>query len=159
MIEKKYLGILAATAIIGGSILAVNQVRAMGYGQNGSMIQMLAEKLGKSEAEVQTALDAVHQERITNGQLDYESELTKAVSAGKLSEEQKQLLLRKRQEIQQEREDQRGLMMARHDELEQWAQDNGIAPEYLYGMGRREDRGPRGTNGGYGEKMRANFQQ
>lgn len=82
-----------------------------------------------------------------------EESLAKAVSDGKLTEEQKTLLLEKRDAIRTQRkndvEEWKSLtrsqwqekMRARRTELEQWAKDNGIDAKYLF------------LGAGYGERV------
>jgi len=157
MIQKKYVVALATLAVVGGSILTMNQVRAFGFNQDGTMIQQLATKLGKSESEVQTAFEAVRQEHQNTVNVDYEAMLAEAVTSGELTSQQQELLLNKRQEIEQNREARRGEMMAQHDEMVAWANENGIKEEFVFGIGRRDDRGPRNGSGmGFGAK---NIQQ
>ena len=149
MIQKKYLATLAAIAVVGGSALTITQVQAMGGFGNGdsTFIQQLASKLGKSEDEVQTAMDQIRDDHQADMQAQYEQSLSEAVSNGEITEEQKQLVLNKHAEMQSQREAQQGAMQFQRDELETWAQENGIDTKYLFGGGPGDGRGPRDDMG------------
>jgi hypothetical protein len=55
------------------------------------------------------------------------------VSAGDLTEEQKQLILQKHEELQAQHEARIQARQQERAELEQWAADNGIDAQYLFG--------------------------
>lgn len=108
-----------------------------GIGQE-NIITRLAEKLGKSPEEVQVVFDEIRQERQAEHQKLMEEKLSTAVSDGKITEAQKQLIINKLQQLHEDRQEQieslkdkspeerRAAMKTHRDELQSWAKSNGI---------------------------------
>ncbi|OGV95785.1 hypothetical protein A2W24_03925 [Microgenomates group bacterium RBG_16_45_19] len=82
--------------------------------------KVMAEGWGNSQAERQA---------------EYEAYLDEAVTAGKLTVDQEQLILQKHTELQAQREAERQVRQQQRQELEAWAEANGIETQYLFGMG------------------------
>lgn len=115
-----------------------------------SLVQKIASKFGLKEADVQSVFDEDHKALQAERQAQYETRLTQLVTDGKITEDQKKLLLAKHAELQSTREANRGSMQnmtneqrkTKRDEertaLEAWAKQNGIDMQYLMlgrGMG------------------------
>ncbi len=126
----------------------------------GRMIERLAERFGLDQDDVQSFFDEERQTRQEERQAEYETRLSDAVSAGELTEEQKQLILAKHEEMRTQMENERGNrgeesreereahreeMESRRAELEAWAEENGIDMKYFGGQD-----GKGGPRGGFG---------
>ena len=122
---------LALASIIG--IGAYTSLASASYGNgNGPDVSGLAEKLGVEESKVEEAFSQMREERQAERQAELSENLDKAVTDGKISAEQKQLILDKHNSIESEKR-QRG------QEMRTWAEENGIDMEALqdYGIGGR----------------------
>lgn len=138
--KTRLLIIPAFLVLVGVTLLATDTVDAFGLGQRSDdeVIIKFAEKFGRSEDEVRAVFDELHQDRLQQMQANFEQRLDEAVAAGTISEEQKQLLLEKHNELHQMHQDmwletqgmtpeeRRAIMVAQHDEMESWAEENGI---------------------------------
>src|SRR3989344_63264 len=95
--NKKTLLIPAvAIILIGATLFAASQVSAQsGYGYGQTLVQKLAQKLGLGESNVQSALDEIRKENQAERQKLFEERLTQAVNDGKITEAQKQAILKK----------------------------------------------------------------
>jgi len=122
---------LALASIVG--IGAYTGLASASYGNgNGHDVSGLAEKLGVEESKVEEAFSQMREERQAERQAELSENLDKAVTDGKISAEQKQLILDKHNSIESEKR-QRG------QEMRTWAEENGIDMEALqdYGIGGR----------------------
>lgn len=151
---NKTFGILALSILaIGGSVFAVTTVQAEDT-RNTSLIQKISQRFGLSERDVTQVFEQNRQERQKEMSQRFEERLTQAVTDGKLTEAQKQLIMTKHSEIQKQRDtnfetmknktpqERRAAMESLHTELEAWAKDNGISLSEFFpmmgkGMGRR----------------------
>jgi hypothetical protein len=151
--------VIPALALVIGLVFAINQVSAYGFGpHNEAMVAKFAEAFGKSEEEVLAVFDQLHEERELEMQSAFETGLNEAVASGEINEEQKQLILDKHaemrlthEEMREEQEhltpdDWRATRQAAHDEMEVWAEENGIDISWI--MGRGPDFGRRGMHRG-----------
>lgn len=94
-----------------------------GYGpMDKTLIQKLVDRFGLKEEEVQSVFDEVRNERHQEMQSRVEEQLSEAVQNKEITEEQKQLILQKKQELQELRDT---------EELNQWAEENSIDLKYL----------------------------
>lgn len=100
------------------------------------MAQELATKLGLEQSKVQTAMDEIRATHQAERRVEMEANLTKAVTDGVITAEQKQLFLNKMAENQAEPGKNRG-------EMKTWAEANGIDMTKLqdYGFGKGPGRG------------------
>lgn len=150
----------AAILLIAGAAFFGTTAYAQGN-QNGQrdMVQELAQKLGLDESKVQTAFDEIRSEHQEEMQAQFTDRLNQAVSEGKLTEDQKNLIIQKHEELSSQREserdqvqemtreERRDFMQERRQEMQQWAEANGIDLQYL--MGPEGGRGPgTGMHGG-----------
>lgn len=152
---KLILPVLALTAGV-GAWYGIDQVGAMGrlgMGQE-TLIERLAGKLGKSTDEVREVFEEIRSEHQAQMQTEFEERLNSAVANGEISEEQKQLILQKHDELRssrqvefseklnQTRDEWKSQREAHRSELEKWASENGIDLKYFMGgMGKM---GPNG---------------
>lgn len=117
------------------------------------IVQKLVERFGLNEDEVKAVFDEERTERQQQMQARFEERLNQAVSEGKITEEQKQAILAKKEEMQANfgqfkdlsPEERREKMEAHREEMKTWAEENGInldsLPMFL-------GKGPRGGFGG-----------
>lgn len=116
------------------------------------IVQKLAERFGLDEGDVQDVFDEVHDERYTDMMAKWEERLNDFVTEGKITDQQKQALIDKQQELEsmmlelrdKTPEERRTQMQALHDEFTQWLKDNGIDTEFVGPLmfGEHHGRGP-----------------
>jgi len=147
---------LGLLALVG--VTTATSIRAEDVETYPPIIQKLVERFNLNPSEVQEVFDQERgerqQERQEEMQTRLEERLNEAVENGDLTEEQKQLILAKHQELEQEREAnreasqnmtqerRREAMETKRTELEAWAKENGIEVENLF-------LGPMGPKGGH----------
>lgn len=148
---KKHLMIITAGILTVGALIAGTSAA---FAQNStsnqqSLVQKIATRFSLNESEVQTVFDESRVERQAARQAEMQTalntRLSTAVSEGKLTEAQKQLILAKHTEMHEQMENQqesmssktpeerRAAMEARRSELETWAQQNNIDISYVAG--------------------------
>ena len=135
--------ILLAGALAVGTI-GINSVSAQDNSSYPPIVQKLAERFGLSQTDVQEVFDEARADHHAQMLTNFEDRLNQAVSDGKITEDQKQLILDKHEEIQAKMDelqsldpqDRREQMQAYHEELQNWAQDNNIdLPLFGFGSG------------------------
>ena len=155
--QKKLLLTAAAVAIVGTTLVGATQAFAQSNDTSdnprSSLVERIANKFGLQESEVQAVFDEARSQHQAEMQQRSEERLSQLVSDGKITEEQKQLIISKRDELRAEHqsehesmqdltpEERRAAMDEHRQELEDWASQNGIDPQYLMpqgpaGMGR-----------------------
>ena len=139
VIASVVLGVLMVVGVIGtGAVLAA------GNDSYPPIIKKLAEKLNVKESDVQGAFDEMRAERQKEMKANLEERLDEAVKDGKITEAQKEAILKKMDEVRSEGEKHR-------EEMRKWAEENGIDPEIMHGLRGR----PGGPPGGcFGPKFR-----
>jgi hypothetical protein len=157
--KNKLLIPVAVVMIAGAIYFGAVSIQAQSTSANDpqtSLIQKFAKKFGLKESDVQTVFDEERTTRQAEMQTRYEEQLTQYVKDGKITEAQKQLIINKHKELQTanqtERTDMRDLtpeqrrtqMETKREELETWATQNGIDPQYIGGFGGRGCGGMRG---------------
>ena len=127
--NKKTLLIPAvAITLVGATLFISTQVSAQsGYGYGQTLVQKLAQKLGLGESNVQSALDDIRKENQAERQKIYEERLSQLVTEGKITEAQKQAILKKHAQLQTQRENNRA-------EMETWAKQNGLEWPIMFGL-------------------------
>lgn len=172
--NKKIFLLTLAITIIGTGIISLRNVSAQettGQDHMASLVQKIADTFGLDKTQVQALFDQDRQERQTemetkraemeaNMETKLLEQLNQAVTDGKLTEAQKQLVLDKRTELKTSQEANRDAMKdlsederktkmeSEKEALKTWAEINGIDEKYLMlGMGR----GGRGHMGSEGE--------
>lgn len=148
--NKKIIIPAAAVLIAGAAIYTSGQVSAQGFGSGqDTLIQKLAQAFGKSEDEVKEVFEEMHDEHKVEMQERQEERLDEAVASGEITEDQKQLILNKHEELKAQheadfenkdnlsKEEWGELKQSYQQDLEQWASENGIDLQYFHqGMGK-----------------------
>lgn len=160
---KKYVlfsavGILTASAIIASTTAAFAQSSDT---QNQTLAQRIAARFKLNENEVQTVIDEEHAARHAKMQELINQRLTQAVADGRLTEEQKQLIIAKQAELQKKMaekraslqtltsEERKSALESARAELEAWAKEHDIDMTYVAGG----KRGMMGMGKGWGGNM------
>lgn len=160
--SKKYiivpiaaLGLIAVLAL--GSVDTVNA-----YGtrsRRSDLSETIASKFGLNHAQVVETMDEYHQQRMVENHNEREArleeKLTQAVAQGSLSESQRYAILEKHEEMAERmqeihdqdlsRDEMHELKADIHEEMQAWAEENGIEYEAMM----RAERGM--MNGGQGQ--------
>lgn len=144
--QKKHLVTAAALAIVGTTLFGATQAFAQTQAPEdprASIVEKLATKFGLEESAVQAVFDEQRAEHQTEMLARQVERLTQLVSEGKITEEQKQLIIQKRQELMAEHqsehesmrdktpEERRAAMEEHRTALESWATEHGIDVQYL----------------------------
>lgn len=153
--NKKVLLPAVAFAVLGASIFGVNYAHAdQTSNPESTIVQKLADKFNLNKDDVQKVFDEEHAAREAKMQTKNEERLSQLVTDGKITQAQKTLILNKQKEMKAEREANRGSnstktqderkteMEAKKAELDKWAKDNGIDPQYLMGGFGKGHKGP-----------------
>lgn len=165
MTQMKTLLITAlSVGVIGTGLLSTNKIFAQNSSTTGPMsflVDKIASKFGLDTSDVQAVFDQERVERQAEMEKKYEEQLTQYVSEGKITEQQKQLILEKHKEMQAQHQEEREKMqqmtveerktareanrtnMEEHKALlENWATQHGIDMQYVIGFGKRGGKGP-----------------
>ncbi len=158
-LSKKVIIPMAAIAVIGAGAFGVAQVSAATDTANpqASLIQKLADTFHVDKSKVQAVFDENKTERQAAHQATYEAKLAQAVTDGKLTAAQKDLVLAEHNKLAAEMKaaatdtnaDRRAAMEKIRQESTDWAKANNVDAKWLMGPG-----GPGGRHGGMmGGKM------
>lgn len=128
MNKKIILPVIMAT-IIGVSILGATPAHAQTSDSSPfqSLIQKIVEKFGLKQADVESVFEEHRNQKQLEMQQRYQTRLEEAVKNGTITEEQKQLILKKQEELISSREKNR-------TELETWAKENNIDLSLFFGF-------------------------
>lgn len=150
-------GVLSA-AVLGGGLLTVG-ASAQSSNSDNSLAAKIATKFNLSKDEVQSVINQDRSERRAEHQAEHkkrlEERLSKAVTDGKITEDQKTKIiayLDSQEAVLQNLEDKtdeerKAAFEAHRQEVKKWAQDNGIPEQYvLFGGGMGPGMGPKGGN-------------
>ena len=140
--NSKLFMFIAATVILMGiaGFYGLKTARADEASQYPPVMQKLVERFNLNEDEVKAVFDDFRVERQAEMKARFEERLNQAVSDGQISEEQKQLIIAKHEELRAERN-------AKRDELKTWAEENGIDLQLFFGP-----KGGRGKHPGCWQK-------
>ena len=147
--KKKTIVILsvALSVVLVAGVLGTGIVLAASNSFYPPIVEKLAEKLNVSNSDVNTAFDEVHQEKRQEAQERFEQQLDQAVEDGKITKEQKEVLLKKNTEIQEQQEE----VMELKQDLKNWADENDVDLRNVMGKGSKGGlKGHRGGPGGPG---------
>ena len=129
---KKLFVITLGLAVIGLSLYFAQPTNA----QNPvtSLIERIAEKFNLNKDDVQKTVEEFRTEKMnymqTERKANLEEKLTQAVADGKISETQKQTILKKMDELKNHRETHR-------TDMEAWMKQNGLEGKFFgFGMGK-----------------------
>lgn len=149
--------IIIPTAVLAGlamvTVFGIKNIGAMGNGYS-PMAEKIANRFGLNKDEVEAVFEEERTQRQEEMRTRQEERLTKAVSDGKITEEQKQAIVTKRAELQENRQQMTNLsdeervqrMEEHRQEMETWAEENGIDMSLFMGLGK----GPGGRGFGQG---------
>jgi hypothetical protein len=142
---KIMVAVLAVT-LIGGGLFGVAQAFAQTPdGATPKIVQKIAQKFGLKESDVQAVFDKDWQERQSQREAKFAAKLSQLVQEGKITEAQKQLILQKHQELETNKqaklpnlknltpEQRKTQIQSQRQALDDWAKQNGIDPQYLFG--------------------------
>lgn len=155
--------VLGATAIGGGIVVSAAE-STDDKKPMGELVSTIAKKFGLNASEVQTVVDEVmkteREEREARQQEEFTKRIEEAISDGKLTQVQADLIVKKAEEMRTERENNRDNhkdltqeerkkeMESKRAELDKWAEDNNISEDQLQfmrgGMGMGGHGGPEG---------------
>ena len=145
--------IIIPAVVLGSLVLTsavwVTNASADYEGNYPPMIQKLVEHFGLNTDEVDQILEEAHQERHEQMQAQFEERLNQAISNGQITEEQKQLILDKHEEMYQNKQDfmnlspeeKRTKMQEHKEEMQAWAEENGIDMSQFMPFGKGEGKG------------------
>lgn len=145
MKSKLILTILGLT-VLGAAVFGTLGVHAQTSTNNPvtSLVEKLAQKFGLNQAEVQAVFNEHRSQIHAQMLVRIEERLNQAVTDGKITEAQKQLILDKHKEFQEKHEAQKETLQnltpderraeieKNKTELETWAKENGIDLQYLF---------------------------
>jgi len=149
--NKKILIISAVLIIvIGVGVLGSNMVSAGNNNSHSTLVQKLTEKFDLNESQVQAVFDEVKEERHEDMEEKKDAHFEKLVSEGTITDEQKTLLIEKFGQLKEEKksnwedyknlsfEERKNLKMDHKEDLEKWAEENGIDIQDLFvGFGQK----------------------
>ena len=152
--------VAAGTIAVGATTVSAQSADESSYP---SIVTKIAEHFNLNQDEVKAVFDETRGEHQADMEQKMEDRLTASVTAGELTEAQKQAIMQKHEEMQAEREanfdswknmtqeERRTAMETRHAEMEAWASEQGIDVSLLLPEG-GEGRGPGGRGGMMGGK-------
>lgn len=143
--KKKYLipsALILSMLVI--SALSVSTISAQDVTDYPPIVQKLAETFNLNEDDVQAVFDEERDDHHAQMYANWEERLGEAVESGQITEEQKQAILTKHEEVQNAMlnlkdltpDERREEMQALHEDMSAWAADNGIDMFGLRPMGR-----------------------
>jgi hypothetical protein len=96
-----------------------------------SLAQKIADKFHLNKSDVQSVIEQNHQDKQAKHEQMLKDKLDQAVKDGKLTQAQEDKLIAKLKELHDQKKtdnkaDRKADRKAAHDELQQWAKDNGI---------------------------------
>lgn len=141
IISTAFVLTLLMTTVTSTSVYA--QDESQPQTQTQTLIQRIIQRLGLNQQEVDTVVNEYRQERHSHMQARFEERLNDAVAQGALTESQKQALLEKHEEQFQEMqslswEERRQERSEHHQEMQAWAEANGIDLSQIMPMGQGE---------------------
>ena len=143
--NKKIFVVAAALIVLSAGVIGIQTAFAQDSDINpvNSLVQKIADKFGLKQEDVKAVFDEHHKEMEMQMQKKQDERLDQLVKDGKITSDQKTLIINKMNELKAEHEkdfeefknlskDQiKAKMEARHAELNIWAKENGIDPQYL----------------------------
>lgn len=146
------LGALVTVALLGGGMALAKSKKAYP-----PIVKKLVEKFDLDADEVNEVFEEAREERHKKMQARKKEKLDEAVEKGKITEEQKEALLEKMDELKQELgelkdlspEERREAMKEHREEIRKWCEENDINLKDLKpGPNGKGMKGPRGFKGG-----------
>ena len=125
---KKVLFTVLALGVLVSAGVGINLALADDEGYYPSIVTTLAEKFNLNESDVEAVFDAVHEERHEQFMQNRQENLNQAVEDGVITEEQKQALQDKWEEMHEHR-------LEHHEEMQAWFEEQGIDHDALMSYG------------------------
>ena len=119
--NKRNIALAVFSLLLSGFLVSVApsvSANWFGFG-NSNLASDLAKKLGVGEDKVREAFDSIQSERQKERRILLEERLTQMVKDGKITESQKQAILKKHDELQVKR-------ISNRQEMKSWAKQNGL---------------------------------
>lgn len=124
--SKLKVAVLSAAVVTGiGAAGALTATVANAQSTGDTLVERIASRFNLNSDEVQEVFDQAQDERQAEQLTDFSEDLQDKVDDGDITAEQKTLIENKAKELQDQRE-------AERDELETWAEQNGIDTKYLF---------------------------
>lgn len=132
------------TGIAGLGVASAATDSGTAVNDKGSLVDKLVDKFNLNKGEVEAVFEEQRTEAEAKMQEKTEERLNKAVSEGKITEDQKAKILAKLAELKADREadretvrnmtdeERRAHKEQKHEELKAWAEENNIPEEYLH---------------------------
>jgi len=162
--NKKLLITVLSLVLLGGASFAVVKASAEETRpHHQTIIEKLVERFGLNQEEVEQLFDEVREERQAQMKAQHQEKLNALVEEGKITEEQKQAIIAKHEEMQAEKqenfgawkdldpEERRAKKQEHREEMQTWAEENGIDLYLLHRLGGRGLKGKR-DNAGFGKQ-------
>jgi large exoprotein involved in heme utilization and adhesion len=131
--NKKLLAVAAVAITAGGLVLTTSTAAlAQSNSTNNPMqtlVQKIAEKFGLKPEDVQSVVNDFKTQNLNQRETMFEAQLDQLVKDGKITENQKQLIINKRKELAANRQN-------KMQDLRNWAKENNIDMKYLVGLHR-----------------------
>lgn len=152
---------LATATVVGGGLLTQHAFAASTTNSD-NLIARIATKFNLNQTEVQAVADQFHTDKIAEMQQKEADRLTQAVTDGKITAAQKDLLTAKQAELKTKFEEIRAMtdkaarktaMDTLRTETEAWATKNNIDKQWLHFMGGHGGKGPHDMEGPGGMKF------
>lgn len=161
---KKSLLAITAASIVGATMLGVGATfaaapNATPINRMHSLVQALADKFHVNTTDVQAVFDAQHAQQVTDRVAQEKTRLDKAVTDGKLTQDQENLIIAKQAEQKTFMESLKGktkaeiqtAMKTNGESLKKWITDNKIPQAFFhFGFGPEMGRGFGGRMGASG---------
>jgi hypothetical protein len=138
--------VAVVSAVAGIVLFGASAVYAQNAtGQYPPIVQKLADRFGLNVNDVKAFFDQNRQEHKTQMDTKFQTMLDTAVKDGKLTDAQRKLILAKRQELQAQRQnnmdkiksitpdERKKEFQTQQENLKNWASQNGIDIQYLFG--------------------------
>jgi hypothetical protein len=126
--KKMMISGLVLGALLLTGILTAGTIKAEDTARYPPIVQRLIERFNLNGDEVKTVFDEFQAERKQERQARFEEKLNQAVEEGTITQEQKEAIQKKDEEMAQEREQHR-------QEMKVWAEENGL-DQFFFGEGR-----------------------
>ena len=135
---------LAFVAVSGATAFGVSRVSA-DTGSQTTLVQMIAQKFGLNQSDVQSVVDQYRQNRQSQMEAQFKTRLDQDVTAGKITAAQETLIINERQTLAANRQSQmanfknmtqaqrQAAMQQNKQDVTTWAKQNNIDIQYLYG--------------------------
>ena len=142
--KKSLVAAFAIASVAGASVFATSAFAHSDLNAADSLASKIATKFNLDQAEVKDALDEFREEQRAEFEAKFNARLDQAVTDGDLTQEQKDMILAKRDEVKprldeirdiENKEERQQAMKELRDELKTWAEDNDIPLRWLGGAG------------------------